>query len=127
MNNVNIIGRVVNDLEAKLTTNGTKFCSFRIAVDAGNDKTYFFNCIAWKERCDNIIKYFHKGDKIGISGTLSSRNYEDDGKKRSIVEIIVNSFDFCNGRKVEQTGQPAVVETNEGNFEQGSGEVPFEI
>ena len=76
MNNVNLIGRMVADPEAKLTTNGTKFSSFRIAVDSGRDNAYFFTCIAWKGTCDNIVKYFKKGNKIGISGKLTSREYE---------------------------------------------------
>ncbi len=32
-NNVTMMGRIVNDLELKVTPNGTNVCSFRIAVD----------------------------------------------------------------------------------------------
>lgn len=116
MNNVNLIGRITKDLEIKMTTNGTEVCSFNIAVDAGKDKAYFIPCVAWKERAKNIAKYFHKGDKIGISGNLSQRTYEAvDGKTINVIEVMVGAFDFCNGKK----------ENN--NDDEGSGEVPFEL
>lgn len=37
-NNVTMMGRIVNDLELKVTPNGTSVCTFRIAVERGSDK-----------------------------------------------------------------------------------------
>ena len=55
------------------TNSGKSVCSFRLAVDAGKDKkAYFFSVVAWNGTAENICKYFGKGDKIAISGILTS-------------------------------------------------------
>lgn len=118
MNSVNIIGRMVKDAELKKTNSNKSVCSFRIAVDAGKDKeAYFFNVVAWNGTAENIVKFFHKGSKIAISGILTSRSYENsEGKNVSVVEILANSFDFCDEKKADQGQQPADDE-----------DIPFEI
>lgn len=116
MNSVNIMGRLVADAELRKTNSNKSVCSFRIAVDAGKDKeAYFFPVTAWNGTAENIVKYFHKGSKIAISGILTSRSYENsEGKKVSVVEILANSFDFCDEKKAEQNSEPV-------------DDIPFEI
>lgn len=120
MNNVNLIGRLTKDVELRQTNSGKSVCSFCVAIDGGRDNTYFIDCVAWEARATNIAKYFHKGDKIGIAGMLTTRSWTDnDEKSRKATEVLVNSFDFCNGKKVEQ-------EQGEQYQEEDIG-VPFEI
>lgn len=104
MNSINIIGRVTKEIELRyLPTNSTPVCSFSIAVDDGfgeKKKTYFINCQAWQKTAENIVKYFNKGDLIGISGRLTTRDWTDkEDKKHTITEIVINDFTFCNGKK----------------------------
>lgn len=126
MNSVNIMGRMVIEPECKLTANQNKYCSFRIAVNAGKDRDpYFIPVMAWNKTAENIQKYFHKGDLIAISGILTSRSYEDkDNQKRTIVEVLANSFDFCNGKKSDQ-GQQA--KQPQAETEPAAPSLPFEI
>jgi len=110
MNNVNIIGRVTKEIELRyLPANNTPVCSFCIAVDDGfgdKKKTYFINCQAWQKTAENIVKFFGKGDLIGISGRLTTRDWEDkEGKKHTVTEIVVNDFTFCNGKKSDAGGE----------------------
>ena len=109
MNSINIMGRMVADAELRKTNSGKSVCAFRLAVDAGKDKeAYFFNVVAWNGTAENIAKFFHKGDKIAISGILTSRSYENnEGKKVTVVEILANSFDFCNEKKAADQSQQA--------------------
>lgn len=129
MNSVNIMGRMVIEPECKATANQNKYCSFRIAVNAGKDKEpYFIPVMAWNKTAENIQKYFHKGDLIAISGILTSRSYEDkDNQKHTIIEVIANSFDFCNGRKSDQSQQETSQETPTGAGAEPTGNLPFEI
>lgn len=123
MNNVNLIGRLTKDVELRHTDSGKSVCSFCIAVDGVRDNVYFIDCVAWEARADNISKYFHKGDKIGIAGMITTRTWEaQDGSNRKAVEILVNSFDFCNAKKTEQAETP--VEPTE---EQEGSNLPFEV
>ena len=124
MNNVNLIGRLTKDIEIRLTTNQKKVCSFCIAVDGLNDSAYFIDCVAWEKRAENLGKYFHKGDKIGVAGLITTRTYEDnDGKNRKVTEVLVTSFDFCNSKQ-ETTSEPTAKQEEAQEAVQG---LPFEV
>ena len=112
-NNVTMMGRIVNDLELKVTPNGTNICSFRIAVDRryqskGEErKADFFNVVAWRSNAEFICKWFAKGRMILITGELQTRQYTDkNGNPATWYEIIVNRADFTGEKKLESTAQP---------------------
>lgn len=145
MNNVTIIGNITKDLEIRLTSDSRPVLSFCVAVSAGGDKADFIDCVAWGDKAQKIQQNFKKGDKIGISGMIKTRMYEQDGKNRKATEVTVLGFDFCNGRKPEPVAtskaeseapemeyNPATGEImSEGGVKfkkpQPSGELPFEI
>ena len=131
MNNVNLIGRLTKDIELRQTNGGKAVCSFCIAVDGGKDISYFIDCVAWEARATNIAQYFHKGDKIGIAGMITTRTYDtSDGKKIKATEVLVNSFDFCTTKKNEQN-EDTTSKKNEQSEDpyanQEGGELPFEV
>ena len=78
-----LIGRLTADPELKQTQNGISVCSFSIAVDrrySGRDserKTDFINITSWRQQAEFVCRYFHKGDVIGVEGSIQTRNYED--------------------------------------------------
>ena len=126
MNNANLIGRLTKDVEVRNTESGKTVCSFCIAVDSGREnQPYFIDCVAWEARATNIQKYFHKGDKIGIAGLITTRTWENaDGKKIKATEVLVTSFDFCNSKN-GTTEQPRTApQVSEPEPE---GELPFEV
>lgn len=99
MNIITEIGRLTATPELKNTNTGKPVTTFTIAVDDGKDKTYFFNCVAWNGTAENICKYFTKGNKIGITGKLTSRKYEGKNGTQTATEIVVNSFDFIESKR----------------------------
>jgi single-strand DNA-binding protein len=99
MNTVILMGRLVKDPELKTTQNGIPVCAFTLAVDRqfknsnGERETDFLQLVAWRNEATVITKYFHKGNRIMVSGNIQSRNYTDkDGNKKSIVEIVVGQW-----------------------------------
>ena len=76
MNKVNLIGRIVEDLELKTSVSGTSFINFNLAVrrkikDKQSDKdTDFIRIIAFGKLAEAIVNYVNKGCKIGIIGRL---------------------------------------------------------
>jgi len=127
MNSINLSGRLVYEPEIKKTQNGTAFISNRIAVSR-NDKnktTDFFNVRIWDKTADFVVKYFHKGDPIEISGKLQNDNYEkQDGTKVNDVVIFVNEVNFTLS-KASATA-PAPVQAPAPAQAEPS-ELPFEI
>lgn len=103
MNSVQIIGNISSDINFTETNNGTKVANFNIAVSRkyDRDKTDFFKVVAWKELAELCNKYLSKGKKAYIGGRLEPREYEKDGVKKTIVEIIANEVEFLTPKSVD--------------------------
>ena len=106
MNSVNLVGRLCTDTDLKVTQSGKNYTRFRLAVDRGYVKSGeerqsdFFSIIAWNKTAEFISKYFSKGDRIGITGTLRTDNYTaQDGTKRESVEVWVDNAEFVDSNK----------------------------
>ena len=105
MNNINLMGRLTFKPELKVTPSGVNVCRFQIAVDrkytpkGEEKKTDFIDCVAWRQTADFLCKYFHKGNKIAVDGSLQTRNYKDkDGNNRKACEVNVENIYFCGGK-----------------------------
>lgn len=99
LNNVNLIGRVVRDIELKTTAGGTNLTNFSLAVNNRNDTTSFFDCVAFGKTAEILAKYSSKGRQLAVSGSLQQRSYEaKDGTNRRVVEIIVNNVQLLGGK-----------------------------
>lgn len=108
LNKAVMVGRLTADPELRQTPNGVNVCSFRVAVNRpGKDKgTDFIDCVAWRSTAEFICKYFHKGDAIGIDGSIQTRNFEDkNGNKRKAVEVVCAQVSFLPGAKEKQAEQ----------------------
>ncbi len=99
-NYVQIIGNVTRDPELRFTTSGAAVCSFGIAWtprrrnangEWENGETSFFNCSAWRDLGENIAASINKGNRVVVTGSVRSRDWEDrDGNKRTSIEIDVD-------------------------------------
>ena len=55
--------------------------------------------MAWRQTADFIHRYFIKGNKIGLTGTLQTRSYDaQDGSKRFVTEVLVENVEFVAPR-----------------------------
>ena len=112
-NNVNLIGRMTHEPEIRKTNSDIPVVNFCIAVDRPgtsreNKITDFFDCVAWRGTAENICKYFHKGDPIGIHGNLQNDQYKDkDRNDRKKTEVQVDTFEFMPGKKQQDVQAPA--------------------
>lgn len=116
MNNVSLIGRLTKDPDLKTTQSGLSVCRFTVAVDRPYSKekqTDFINCIAWRQTADFICKYFTKGQRIALIGSIQTGSYEKDGSKVYTTEVNVSNVEFCESKK--QSGETA--QTNEATEE----------
>lgn len=136
MNVITIVGNLVKNVEVKSTQNGISVCSFTVAVKRPHtsDTTDFIPCTAWRQTADFLGKYASKGRKVGISGILTARNYEDkNGNKRTAYEILVDSAELLDSRSNNQTQNYSTNEQktqrtqNTGLFEQEMGDDLIDI
>lgn len=93
-----------------MTPSGTSVCSVSIAVDRAGDMvdgvpgTGFFDVTFWGKTADNVSRYFSKGRMIAVTGELRHHRWEQDGQKRSKVEVNASRFDFCGDKPRDGDG-----------------------
>ena len=107
MNKVVIVGRMVADPSVKVSQNGNKVCTMRVAVDDGwGDKkhTDFLHIVAFGKTAENCEKYLAKGRQVAVEGKIHTDSYEaKDGRKVYTTDIYANTVEFVGGK--DDSGQ----------------------
>lgn len=89
----------------KHTQGGKGFTRFTVAVDRPTKQSEekqadFINIVAWDKTAEFVCKYFSKGQRIALTGSIRTGDYTDkDGKKRYTFDIWVNNVEFCESKK----------------------------
>ena len=101
MNKVFLIGNLTKDPELSTTNNGVKFCTFTLAVSRnyskdGKRETDFLNVVVWRAQADNCARYLKKGSKAAVSGSIQTRNYENEGRRVYVTEIAADEVQFLS-------------------------------
>ena len=112
MNSVNLIGRLTANPELRKTDNDVSVTNFTIAVDRsfvaqGQERQVdFINIVAWRKTAEFVYKYFKKGVRMGVTGSLQSRHYTDkEGNDRVVYEVLADNVCFCESKKREEAPQ----------------------
>lgn len=109
MNAVNLTGRLTSDVELKTTQNGKSVCSYTLAVNRPKvkDTTDFIVCVTWNQGAEYLGKYAHKGDKVGVTGVLTSRSWQDkNGNNRVSFEVVTDTVEIlANVANSQNAGQ----------------------
>ncbi len=101
INLVTLVGRLTRDAELKYTNSGYAVCKFSLAVNRKKrsgeqwiEEVNYFDVVLWGKRGEAIQQYLGKGKQIAVSGELRQNRWEQDGQKRSKVEIIASEIQF---------------------------------
>ena len=105
-NQVILMGNLTRDPELRTTPNGQSVCSFSLALNRsykgadGNwqEATDFVDVVAWGPLGERVNQYVTRGRPVLVSGRLQSRSWEQEGQKRSKVEVVANDVTFLGGR-----------------------------
>lgn len=104
-NQVILMGNLTRDPELRQTPNGQSVCSFSLALNRsykgadGNwqEVTDYVDIVAWGPLGERVAQYLTKGRPCLVNGRLQSRSWEQDGQKRSKVEVNANDVTFLGG------------------------------
>lgn len=119
LNQVILMGNLTRDPELRQTPSGQNVCSFSLALNrsykdqAGEwqEATDYVDVVAWGPLGERVAQYLHKGSRTLVQGRLQSRSWEQEGQKRTKVEVLASDVTFLDGR-------------SEGNEEGGGGRRP---
>ncbi|WP_077616866.1 single-stranded DNA-binding protein [Caenibacillus caldisaponilyticus] len=118
INRVILIGRLTKDPDLRYTPNGNAVATFTLAVNRpftnqeGEREADFIQVIAWRKLGENAANYLSKGRLAGVDGRLQTRNYEKDGRRVYVTEVVAESVQFLDP-KGARSDQPARNELSE--------------
>jgi single-strand DNA-binding protein len=106
MNNVSLVGRLTRDVDLRYTSNGKAVANFNLAVNRpfknanGEQEADFINGQVWGKPAENLANYMKKGNQIGLTGRINTRNYENnEGKRVYVTEVVADNVQFLESKK----------------------------
>lgn len=104
-NQVILMGNLTRDPELRQTPNGHSVASFGLALNRsykgadGNwqEATDFVDIVAWGPLGERVAQYLSKGRPCLVNGRIQSRSWEQDGQKRSKIEVVAQDVTFLGG------------------------------
>ncbi|MDQ6595087.1 single-stranded DNA-binding protein [Bacillus salipaludis] len=113
INQVTLVGRLTKDPELKTTSDGTSVTQVTLAVSRnfrnqnGEIEADFVLCTLWRKAAENTAQYCRKGSVVGVTGRLHTRNYEKEGKRVYITEVIGEQIRFLGAKPHVDNSSPS--------------------
>jgi single-strand DNA-binding protein len=106
VNQVILMGNLTRDPELRQTPSGQSVVSFSLALNRSykdqsgewQEATDYIDVAAWGPLAERVAQYMTKGRRCLVQGRLQSRSWEQEGQKRSKVEVLANDVTFLDGR-----------------------------
>ena len=101
MNSITLVGRLTADPEVRVAKNKEKttVANFIIAVYRDKETTDFINCVAFRETAELVEKYFLKGLRVAVNGSLNIDVVDNKDNSRSYyTKVIVRNVEICQSK-----------------------------
>lgn len=101
LNQVVIVGRLVEKPIVEENENGKKVCNITLAVprsyknENGVYDTDFIKCILWNGIAENTTEYCDKGDLVGIKGRLQCLGGNE-------LQLVAEKITFLSTNKTKE-------------------------
>ena len=109
MNRIILMGRLTAEPDLKYSSKDASMAIVRysLAVDRkfakkedGSKATDFIRCVAFGNAAVFASKYFHKGQKVLVSGRIQTGSYTNkDGQKVYTTDVILEDQEFAESKK----------------------------
>lgn len=108
-NQVILMGNLTRDPDLRQIPSGQSVCAFSLALNRSykdssgewQEATDFIDIVAWAQLGERVAQYLSKGRRCMVVGRLQSRSWEQEGQKRSKVEVLAQDVTFLDGRGPE--------------------------
>ena len=99
------MGNLTRDPELRQIPSGQTVCNFSLALNRSfkskdgdwQEATDYIDVVAWGPLGERVAQYLSKGRPCLVNGRLQSRSWEQDGQKRSKVEVNAQDVTFLGG------------------------------
>jgi single-strand DNA-binding protein len=107
VNSVSLTGNLASDVELREFGEDKRLAIFRLAVQrpSNNDEADFFRITAWDRQAELCAEHLAKGRKVGVEGRLRQHTWEEEGEKRSLVEVVAHRVEFLSPKAADSAGE----------------------
>ena len=120
LNSVALTGRLTADPELKEFGEGKQVANFSLAVNeykkGDGDAVSFVPVTVWNKTAEVAKNFLSKGSQVAIKGRLQQQRWEQDGQKRSKIQIVCESLTLLGGKKQESAEPAASVSSGDSPF-----------
>lgn len=105
MNQVQLIGRLAREVTLTVTENHNKVFKNVLAISryGANQETDFIPITAWNVTASLFEQYLHKGDEVGIVGSLRSHSYLNKNQQKvSYTDVLVQEVFFLRKKQADK-------------------------
>jgi len=128
-NQVILMGNLTRDPELKAIPSGQSVVSFSLALNRSfkdqsgewKEATDYVDVTAWGPLAERVAQYCQKGKQVLVNGRIQSRSWEQDGQKRSKVEVLAQDVTFLGSK---DGGGGGSQNESGGEYDQGSDAAP---
>lgn len=130
MNKIELIGRLTKDPEIRQNGDNT-VARYTLAVDRKfkreNEHTAdFLPCIAFGKTAEFVEKYFHKGNRMALTGRVQTNSYTNkEGQKVYTTDVIVEEVEFCESKSESTSAKSESKDDDFANVDEDIDELPF--
>ncbi len=112
LNQVILMGNLTRDPELRQTPSGQSVCSFSLALNRSykdasgewQEATDYIDIVAWGPLGERVSQYLNKGRRCLVQGRMQSRSWEQEGVKRSKVEVLASDVTFLDSPRDGEEG-----------------------
>lgn len=114
LNSVNLVGNVGGDPDVRYFDSGSVKVAISLAVGRaykkeGQPDTDWFRVEAWSKTAEVIANHVRKGNKLGITGRLETKSWNDKntGQQRSMTVVVAERVALLTPKQQQQQPAPA--------------------
>ena len=102
LNKIFMIGNLTRDPELRYVPSGAPVATFGLAVNRTfmtqhgdkKDEVCFVRVVVFGKQAESCSQYLTKGRPVFVEGRLQYRAWEQDGQKRSTLDIVADRVQF---------------------------------
>jgi len=102
LNKIFMIGNLTRDPELRYVPSGAPVATFGLAVNRTfvtqhgdkKDEVCFVRIVVFGKQAESCSQYLTKGRPVFVEGRLQYRAWEQDGQKRSTLDIVADRVQF---------------------------------
>ena len=101
INTIVLVGRLTKDIEVRKTSSDLSVTSFTLAVERNTKgkETDFISCQAWRQSADFLGNYAHKGNLVGVTGSINTSHYiNNKGDTVYKTEVVCNNVQLLESK-----------------------------